>query len=100
MLIHTKTKQPIRVIRELQLLDELFLSTDNSKYSHMKTNYIIELATKSNMEDFLGIASISYVEYGDLLPYEKEVIHREIIDELIERLERASEKRDAIESFD
>lgn len=100
MLIHTKTKQPIRVIRELQLLDELFLSTDNSKYSHMKTNLIIELATKSNMEDFLGIASISYVEYNDLLPYEKEVIHREIIDELIERLERASEKRDAIESFD
>lgn len=82
-----------KTIKELQLLDELFLTTENSKYLILKENKIDEIINELEFENLLNLACVTRFEYQGFKQYEKDVIDEEIYEILFNKLEELSEKR-------
>lgn len=80
-------------LKELQLLDELFLTTENSKYLDMRDREIEKIISNENFENHLGKVCLNLVEYNDLEQYEKDVIDEEIEMVLFSRIEELVENR-------
>lgn len=85
-----KTKADTQ-LRELQLLDELYLETGNGEYHRIRDNRMEEIIEARDFRKLLHLASVSLQEYNSFGQYEKDVIDEEIFDTLFNKLEEMVE---------